>query len=240
MASNILKGFTVAAGAGLALGFGRARFRQTAAMSNSPSDNVHAHEQLLERLDRIEARIGAVEDSDNSAVAELGLRIERQAKMIETLKVQFSGTRQSVESILEKTIGPRIEDLRARLRAEVLESVNSALATFERMIDAKVSLRVSTIEKALIEQSSSIRDLSQRTVSSEANLQRLIAAVERLCAQKDGQLLEPIEQPVERQPSDAARRTSLISPMPTDSGFRPRIVPEEDNKLRHRRPLSRL
>jgi hypothetical protein len=149
--------------------------------------------------------------------------------MIETLRVQLSGTRESVESMLETTVGPRIDDLRSRLRAEVLESVNAALATFERMIDAKVSLRVSTIEKALIEQSSSIRDLSQRTVASEANLQRLIAAVERLCAQKDVLLPSPT-QPPERQ----------LAPLPTESGFRPRIVHEEDNKLRHRRPLARL
>jgi hypothetical protein len=200
-------------------------------MSTIPSDNVHTAERLLERLDRIEARIGAVEGSENSVVAELGVRIERQAKMIETLKAQLNGTRQSLESTLDATIGPRIDDLRSRLRAEVLESVNSALATFERMIDAKVSLRVSTIEKALIEQSSSIRDLSQRTLATEANLQRLISAVERLCAQKDGQPMATPEQPLDRP---------LIAPMPAESGFRTRIVREEDNKLRHRRPLSRL
>ena len=153
--------------------------------------------------------------------------------MIETLKAQLNGVRQSVESTLDATIGPRIDELRSRLRAEVLESVNSALATFERMIDAKVSLRVSTIEKALIEQSSSIRDLSQRTLSSEANLQRLIAAVERLCAQKNSPLPASPEQPFDRQPQVAAMPAA-------ESGFRPRIVPEEDNKLRHRRPLSRL
>ncbi len=199
-------------------------------MSTSPSDNAETLEQLAERLERIEARISAVEDSDNSVTAELGLRIERQAKMIEPLRVQLNGTRQSLESTLETTIGPRIDDLRARLRAEVLESVNSALATFERMIDAKVSLRVSTIEKALIEQSSSIRDLSQRAVASEKNLQRLISAVERLCAQNDSQPLASPAPPPERQ----------LAPLPADSGFRPRIVREEDNKLRHRRPLSRL
>jgi hypothetical protein len=199
-------------------------------MSTSPSDNDQTIMPLLERLDRIESRISAVEDSDSSVTAELGLRIERQAKMIEALKVQLNGTRQSLESTLETTIGPRIDELRARLRAEVLESVNSALTTFERMIDAKVSLRVSTIEKALIEQSSSIRDLSRRTVASEANMQRLISAVERLCAQKDSQPLASPAQPPERQ----------LAPLPTDSGFRPRIVREEDNKLRHRRPLSRM
>jgi hypothetical protein len=205
-------------------------------MSTIPSDNVQTAERLLERLDRIEARIGAVEGSENSVVAELGVRIERQAKMIETLKAQLNGTRQSLESTLDATIGPRIDDLRSRLRAEVLEAVNSALATFERMIDAKVSLRVSTIEKALIEQSSSIRDLSQRTLATEANLQRLISAVERLCAQKDGQPKDRHPMATPEQPLDRP----LIAPMPAESGFRTRIVREEDNKLRHRRPLSRL
>ena len=199
-------------------------------MSTAASDNGQTLEPLQERLDRLESRIGAVEDSDNSVVAELGLRIERQAKMIETLRVQLNGTRQSLESTLEAAIGPRIDDLRARLRAEVLEAVNSALATFERLIEARVSLRVSTIEKVLVEQSSGIRDLSQRTVASEANLQRLISAVERLCAQRDGQPLASPAQPPERQPAA----------LPTESGFRPRIVHEEDNKLRRRRPLSRL
>jgi hypothetical protein len=209
-------------------------------MSTSPSDNDQTLEPLLDRLERIEARIGVVEGSDDSITSELGLRIERQAKMIETLRVQLNGTRQSLESTLEAAIGPRIDDLRARLRAEVLESVNSALGTFERMIDAKVSLRVSTIEKALVEQSSSIRDLSQRTMASESNLQRLIAAVERLCAQRDGQPPASYEQPLDTNRTDAPRRTPLLAPLPADSGFRPRIVREEDDKLRHRRPLSRL
>lgn len=199
-----------------------------ASNSRTPSDNAQALEPLLQRLDRIEARISAVEASDDSVITELGLRVERQAKMIETLKVQLNGTRQSVESMLETTVGPRIDDLRNRLRAEVLESVNAALGTFERMIDAKVSLRISTIEKALIEQSSSIRDLSQRTTASEANMQRLIAAVERLCAQKDVKDVKDVPPPPQ------------LHPLPTESGFRPRIVQEEDNKLRHRRPLARL
>ena len=79
-------------------------------------------------------------------------------------------------------IGPKIrENLRAHLRAELLES----LTTFEESIDSKVSMRVSTIEKALIDQSAIIAALSQRAIEAEQNFQRLIGAVERLCEQKE-------------------------------------------------------
>jgi len=58
--------------------------------------------------------------------------------------------------MLDTTLSLRVEDLRVRLQAEMLESVESTLAGFERTIDDKVSSRISTIEKALTDQSAMI------------------------------------------------------------------------------------
>jgi uncharacterized coiled-coil protein SlyX len=121
--------------------------------------------------------------------------------------------RPSVQSTIESVLNRRIEDLRLRLHAEMQE----ALTIFEGTIDNKVSLHISKVEKALIEQSVVITTLSQRAVDSEINLQRLISAVEKL---------------FER--SDPAKTN------PPDSVFRPRIVKEDDKKPRHRTPLTSL
>ena len=130
-------------------------------MSTPSSDN------LLDRLERIEARLSAIE------------------------------ARPSLESTIESVLNRRIEDLRLRLHAEMQES----LTIFEGTIDNKVSLHISKVEKALIEQSVVITTLSQRAVDSEVNLQRLISAVEKLFERAD--------------PAKAN---------PPDSVFRPRIV----------------
>jgi hypothetical protein len=96
MASRILKGLAVAAGTGLAIGFRGERRRQTTAMSDSSSENIQTLEPLLARLDRIETRMSAVEASSRNAVAMLG-------------------------EMLETAIGPHVENLRARLHAEMRE-----------------------------------------------------------------------------------------------------------------------
>jgi uncharacterized coiled-coil protein SlyX len=68
MSSRILKGIAVAAGTGLAAGFGGARKRQSLSMSNLPNEPG-----LSERLDRIEesmdARLTAFEESIDGKVS---------------------------------------------------------------------------------------------------------------------------------------------------------------------------
>ena len=148
------------------------------------SDDILKLELLLDRLDRIEARLSAVE------------------------------RRPSLEVVVETALTRCVEDLHARLNAEIQES----LTKFEGAIDNKVSLRVAKVETALIEQSVLITTLSQRAVDSEINLQRLISAVEKL-----------FNRP-EPSPFD----------LPSDSGFRPRIIKEDDKTPRPRTPLTKL
>jgi hypothetical protein len=273
MVNKILRGLAVAAGTGLAIGLGFAylgpgkRRRRTSAMSTSSSDSILMLEPILDRLDRIEARLSTVEARPVPAVtvhstslAELDLRIQEQTKDIEALQVQMSETRQRVaaeaavverrfaevtkevpvmvESIVEAALGPRVEDLRARLHAEMLESVEATLARFEQTIDSKVSLRIATIEKALTEQSAMITALSQREVESDAHLQRLISAVERLCERTDERSPVPTQAkepsfrslPFERQLDEAMERVpdeprvlKEETPVPISSRWRPRV-----------------
>jgi hypothetical protein len=138
--------------------------------SSDRSDSILLVEPILNRLDRIEARLSAVEARPVQAVQQ---------------------TKDIIQSMLETVLGPRIEDLRARLHAEMLESVDATLTRFEQTIDSKVSLRIAIIEKALTDQSAMITALSQREIESDGHLQQLISAVERLCERTDERSLIP-------------------------------------------------
>jgi hypothetical protein len=214
MAGKILKGLAVVGGTGLAIGFGSKQRTQAATqattMSDS-SDNIPAIEPLLDRLDRIEARMSAVEARPAADIAK------------------------EVPAILESLLVPHVADLRARLHAEMRESMEAGLTAFEQTIDDKISLRISMLEKALIDQSAIVTTLSQRAIEAEANFQRLISAVERLCERKEQPVLDL---PFERQLNEAFQRQPASSALPLDSGFRPRIVKEDDPKLRHRNRLT--
>lgn len=152
MSSRILKGLTVAAGAGLAIGLSSARQRQKISMSQSSSDDP-----IIERLDRIEARMSAMETAN----------------------------REALESMLDATLTPQVEKLRTELSADLQASMDEKLTAFEKSIDSKVSDRIAGVEKAVIDQSAIITALSQRAVEAEDNFQRLIGAVERLFEQRE-------------------------------------------------------
>jgi uncharacterized coiled-coil protein SlyX len=174
-------------------GLGRGLSSSRKRPQEANSDDAVTVQSVLDRLDRLESRMAAAE-----------------ARFLPAI---------DLESIIE----PRIEALRILLLRETEERVDETLAAFERTIGDAVSNRISILEKALIDQSAIITTLSHRAIESDGNLQRLIAAVERLC------------KPFHSQLDDAMQR-------PPDPGFRPRIItqPEEDAARRHRVPLTRF
>lgn len=204
MTTRLLKALTIAAGTGLAIGFASIRRRQTVSNMNArPEDD-----RMIERLDRIEARLSAIESSG----------------------------RERFESLMEVALAPRVEELRLRLHGDMVETMETRLTAFEQNIDSKVSARLSTLEKALIDQAAVITALSKRAVEAEENFQRLIGAVERLCEQKQSTAPRP-DLPFERQLNEAFQRQGGGQ---QESGFGPRIVADDEARQRHRRPMSRL
>lgn len=273
MASKIVKGLAIAAGVGLVIGLGSGKRRPEGhAMDMNLPEGLPSLEPVLERLDRIEGRISAVEERSSPAsgvesdsMATLDERIERQAKEIEALQSQVNEHRQKVDGeiaaiekrfadvtkaipgVLESIIVPRVEDLRAHLRSETQQSINASLTKFERAMDDRVSERIDALEKALLNQSTIVTTLSQRSIETDMNMQRLISAVERLCergsgatpgARQDSSLLEL---PFQKELNEAVKRQPEGAPAGFESAFRPRIVKEEDESgRRHRVPLTRL
>jgi hypothetical protein len=237
MASKILKALAFAAGLGLTVGLGSGKWgRGKNPGGRRPPGDGSLPEPVLKRLDRIESRLSAVE-TQPPASTEQDVRIERQAQDIEMLQVLVSEHRQKVAAevanidkrfaditegipaVLESIVCPHVDDFRVHLLSELQQSVNVTLTKFERAIDDKVSDRISTLEKAMLDQSTVVTALSRRAIESDMNLQRLISAVERLC-----------------------ERSSQSPAQPFESAFRPRILKEEDNEkqFRHRVPMTQL
>jgi hypothetical protein len=209
---------------------------------------------LLDRLDRIEARLLAAETRSPSATTELAKVVGRQAEEIEALHTHLAEMRQKVSGIatsverrfreiakeipamLESLIAPQLSAIRTRIQADTEKSVEEMFEAFEAAVDKKISVRMASVEKALIDQSGIITTLSQRAIESDANFQRLIAAVEKLCERTDRPQLafeKHLDEAVQRQPEAPARRP--------EKAFGPRIVTEEEaGKQRHRRPLTSI
>ncbi|HWF07282.1 MAG TPA: hypothetical protein VG297_02405 [Bryobacteraceae bacterium] len=241
MSKQIIKGLAIAAGTGLAIGLGNNR--------NRPAPEIPLSEKDLpdDRLAAIESRLSALETRapDTVALADIDDRFDRQDREIAALRDQMAETRNKVSAaviVIESRFAEVAKDLPglvesvmtthvAKLRAEIHESVDATLESFEKTIDSKVTVRVATLEKALVDQSGIITALSQRALESDANLQRLISAVEKLCERTEARPAAPFE----KQLDDAMKRP----PAPATPGFRPAIV-KEDEEPRPRHRLTRL
>jgi len=85
---------------------------------------------------------------------------------------------------IEAVVIPRMESLREHLFTEVKDSIDRSLQTSVHSFDAQVSSRIATLEEKLLEHSTCLAALSHQTSQTNANLQKLIDAVERLCDQR--------------------------------------------------------
>lgn len=244
MANRILKGLAVAAGTGLAVGFGSGRARVRALphspapaeriphvdqpiSPNEPDDDFLNIEPLLDRLERVETRIELMEQRPASspaplphqytvAIADLERRVEENTRELTLLRERVTDaelritdtvtsvqrkveqTREEIPAFVEQHVAARVDDLRARFAAEIEQSHQRTLETFERAIDEKISSRISSIERALAEQAGSIDALRERAVETDSNLQRLVSAIEKLCERAQLVTPAPVERPTDR------------------------------------------
>jgi uncharacterized coiled-coil protein SlyX len=242
MAKGILKGLAVAAGTGLAMGLtsGRVRVRSIAHhpdrepgpahLSDSPAaDSALEHddefldiEPLLDRLERLEARVESIGitpagggnyaalleglerrvEENTRQLALLGQSIteaeHRLSQSVEAVEKRVAQTREEMPAFVQNHVAVRIADLQNRLNLEIEQTQRRTIETFERAIDEKISSRIGSMEKALAEQAGSIRTLSARTAETDSNLQRLVTAIEKLCER--AQLIPPAAQSGTRLP----------------------------------------
>ena len=186
---------------------------------------------ILDRFDRMEARLDAIEAMQSQAIE------KHSSAETAVIDRELGEIKKHVPIMLDAMIAPRIAEIREEMQEETKRSVDAALDAFRTSIENKLAARVSTIEKALVDQSGIIATLSERAIESDANLQRLLSAVEKLC--------ERTEPRSESRPFEThlneAMKVPAEAPTRPDSGFRPRILKEEEAGTEHRRrPMSHI
>jgi hypothetical protein len=154
--ASILKTLAFAAGAGVAIGICTVPAGRRAPLR---TDDVLDIEPVLDRLESIERRY--------------------------ELAIQAKSAQDAEIALLRQMVDTRGAEIQSRLEAEMEARHRQTLAaidaTIEKTVEFRVSERIAAIERSLGEQSVSIEALRERSTATDANLQRLIVAIEKLC-----------------------------------------------------------
>ncbi len=236
MRKGLLRSIAVGIGAGLAVGIGS---RLAARQSRRPTSNLNP---ILDRLEDIESRVKRVEltpsvgpppapeeiealgtivsfQSENIASLRQDiLRIERRnAEQVEAFGQKVALLEQQVPVHIEASVSAKMAELEHRLRGEFNEIHYRTVDAFAETIEKRVVGRITALENSLIEQSHSIVSLKEKSFRTDDNLNRLLDAVEKLCARAETQsniaLLQP-EMRVSPPEAPAASHPSTAPALP--------------------------
>ena len=260
MANRLLNELAVIAGKGLAIGVtsGRAmaqpareplapgsgvavsRISKPVA-SGAARDEVLDLEPLLDRLERIEARIEFAGQQAPAArryaalFADLERLVEDHSRELTMLRERVNDAEakaaerqmgEDIPSPVEKNIAARFDELERRFTAEIEQSRRLSLETMESALDEKLTARIDALERTLTAQAGSVSSLVLRAADTDTSLQRRTSAVELLCQRVEAAVPGPPRNPTEaRKPlaqersgtAQRERKTPLtIDARPTD------------------------
>lgn len=230
MASRLLRNIAISIGAGLAAGFGH---RLASRQACRPAPNLNP---ILTRLEDIESRVSRVElapsvlvpapeeiealgtlvSSQSEDIASLRQDIDRidrrNAELVEAFGHKVALLEQQVPVQIEASISARMAELEQKLRGEFHQVHHRTVDAFADTIEKRVVGRIAALEASLVDQSHSIVSLREKSVKTEDNLQRLLEAVERLCARAESQSQVSLVQPA--APAATPRPPELPPPVP--------------------------
>jgi hypothetical protein len=204
MANRLLRGIAVTVGAGLAVGIGR---KLTSRPAYRPAANLNP---ILTRLEDIESRVARVEitpaavslpgpeeiqalgtlvsyQSEDIAILRQDiLRIERRnAEQVEAFGQKIALLERQVPASIEATVNARMTELEHKLRGEFNAIHHKTVDTFAETIEKRVIDRINALEANLVDQSHSIVSLREKSLRTDDKLERLLEAVEKLCARTE-------------------------------------------------------
>jgi hypothetical protein len=206
MASRLLRNIAVTIGAGLAVGLGRKlAIRQAYRPAPNLSPILTRLEQIESRVSRVEhapvslaaqapeeiAALGTLVSSQSEDIASLRediLRIERRnTEQTEAFGQKVALLQQQVPNHIEASINAKMAELEQRLRGEFQTIHHRSVDAFADTIEQRVVGRITAIEHSLTVQGQSIDSLRDKSLKTDDHLQRLLEAVEKLCARAESQ-----------------------------------------------------
>jgi hypothetical protein len=221
---SLIRSLAFAAGAGIAIGIcttanrtanksRRATRREPVRPLEVSSDQFIDIEPLLSRLETMERRFEAVSvPAPEPAVdtVELTRRLDAQDVELERLR---------------GLVDARARAIHAQLEAEIEERHLRSIAALEHTVEVTISDRIAALERNLMNHATSIEELRDGAVDTEANLKRLIVAIEKLVerSQPAPQAAAPVLVPFEANLHEVRRQDE---------------APEEPKKSRF--PMARI
>jgi len=247
--ASLLKSIALAAGAGIAVGIcATASTRRTSRLKSSTAeesaektgeDSLWKLEPLLDRLESIETRLGTAEIRRGAAAQppadELTRRMEEQGTELQALRLRVGETERRAAGaveFVENRFRQIQQDIPSLVESKLASRVTELEGRIESQVEAQVSGRIGALEQTLADQSVSIGALRDRALETDAHLQRLIAAIEKLCERTPAPSATVL--PFEAHLADAAERETAVEP-------RVRILKENTSEVKKPRfPLARI
>ena len=107
----------------------------------------------------------------------------RSTTQVAAFSQKLSEVEARLPAQIEAGIGERISALEQKLQADFQQTHSRTVDMFVETIESKVVQRISALEQSLAEHSQTIVGLREKSFSTDENLQKLLAAVEKLCNQ---------------------------------------------------------
>ncbi|GEM_PF-5087221 len=187
MAGNFLRGFAIAAGTGLAIGFGSA-FRRTKSpiRREAPVDlDRRDLEPLIQRLDRMESRVARAESRPSSelsadvaavraSISNIEHRLDEQTRELELLRIRTAEAEKLAEAEIRLT-ERRFKEVAASLPAEIEAAVGSRVEQVRQRLHTEIKESVASAVAAFEESldsriSSRITALEHKLIDQSASL----------------------------------------------------------------------
>ena len=196
------------------------------ASSEVPHDLAGAIADLERRVDENTRELALLRESITEAERRAGEAAASTQRNVEFVRAE-------IPAIVERHVAARIDALEDRFAAKSSNRTSARWRCSSAPSMKKISSRIGSIERALAEQAGSIESLSLRTTETDNNLQRLVAAIEKLCER--AQLIAPAPEqqftpaqlfqkprqyetrlPFEEQMHDAMRREPVVPVLRTE------------------------
>lgn len=115
-----------------------------------------------------------------AAVAAIRSELGKEDERLSSLNQVGAQLRVELKGWLEQSVGSRMADVEAKLRAESDEARRQMLDAFAESVQTRVTHRISRLEEEVAGQSAAMAELRDCSLRTEQSLQKLLAGLDRL------------------------------------------------------------
>jgi hypothetical protein len=119
-------------------------------------------------------------ERQTAAVAAIRSELSREDERVAALSQIGAQLRVELQGWLEQSVGSRMADVEAKLRAESDDARRQMLDAFAESVQTRVTHRISRLEEEVAGQSAAMGELRDCSLRTEQSLQKLLGGLDRL------------------------------------------------------------